>query len=114
MTNELVKTICKALSDKKALDIKIITIKAMTDIADYFIICSGKSAPQVKALYDSVDEVLSSQGIEPQRTEGVAEGRWIAMDYQNVVVHIFHQETREFYQLDKLWNNGANVVDYTD
>lgn len=112
--NEKVQLICRTLSDKKASDIKIVKIKGISDIADYFVICSGKSAPQVKAIYDHLDFVMSEAGIEPKRHEGISEGKWIAIDYEDVLVHIFHSETREFYQLDKLWANGTNVTDYTD
>ncbi|MDD4832199.1 MAG: ribosome silencing factor [Clostridia bacterium] len=112
--NDKVKLICKTLSDKKAVDIKVVQVKEISSLADYFVICSGKNAPQVKALYDNLDETLSKQGIEPRRQEGSSEGKWIAIDYGDVLVHIFHSDTREFYQLDKLWSNGMNVVDYKE
>ncbi|MDD3831464.1 MAG: ribosome silencing factor [Clostridia bacterium] len=114
MSQELVKQICKALADKKADGIKIISIKGMTDIADYFVICSGRSAPQVKAILDNLEEKLELQGVFAKRKEGVAEGKWIAIDYQEVIVHIFHHEIREIYQLDRLWNSGNNVVEYAE
>ncbi len=112
--NEKVRLICKTLSEKKAVDIKVVEVKGISNIADYFVICSGKSAPQVKAIYEHLDEVLSAQGTEPRRHEGISVGKWIAIDYEDVLVHIFHSETREFYQLDKLWSNGTNVTDYAD
>lgn len=112
--NQTAKLVCKALSEKKAQKIKVIEIKGMTDIADYFVICSGNSAPQVKAIYENLEQKLEEQDIFCRRKEGVAEGKWIAIDYTDVIVHIFHADTREFYQLDKLWSNGANVMDYND
>ena len=69
-------------------------------------------AAQVKALCENLEEKMEENGVFARRKEGAETGRWIVIDYLNVVVHIFHHETREFYQLDKLWNNGNNVVDY--
>ena len=110
--NETVKTICELLAAKQALDIKIVDIIGVSDIADYFIICSGRSAPQVKAIFDHLEEQLEKQGKFAIRKEGHTEGRWIAVDYGEVIVHIFHKDTREIYALDTLWNNGSNVTAY--
>lgn len=111
---EKVQEICKALAAKSALDIKIVEIKGVSDIADYFVLCSGRSAPQVKAIYENLEETLEKQDIFALRKEGVSEGRWIAVDYGDVIVHIFHKDTREIYALDTLWNNGANVTTYQE
>lgn len=109
---ETVQSICKALDDKLATNIKIVEIKGMSDLADYFVICSGKSAPQVKAIYEHLEETMEKLDKFALRKEGMSEGRWIAMDYGDVIVHIFHKDTRDVYALDTLWNNGANVTDY--
>lgn len=114
MSKELAKQICSFLSEKKAENIKILQIKGMSDLADFFVICSGRSVPQVKAIFENLEEKMEQQGVVALRKEGFAEGKWIAVDYSNVIVHIFHAETREFYQLDKLWSNGTNVIDYKD
>lgn len=116
MSKQLAKQICACLAEKKAENIKIIQIKGMSDLADYFVVCSGRSAPQVKAIFENLEEKMELQGVVAQRKDGVAEGKWIAVDYIDVIVHIFHSEIREFYQLDKLWSNGSgsNVVDYKD
>ncbi len=111
---QIVELSCKTLAEKKAVDIKIIEVVGMTDITDYFIVCSGRSMAQVKALCENLEEKMEENGVFARRKEGAETGRWIVIDYLNVVVHIFHHETREFYQLDKLWNNGNNVVDYRD
>ena len=112
--NEKVKQICAALSAKQALDIRIVDIQGASDISDYFVLCSGRSAPQVKALYEHLEEQMEKQGIFVLRKEGQSEGRWIALDYGDVIVHIFHKDTRELYALDTLWNNGQNVTNYED
>ena len=107
-----VQQICKVLAEKQATDIKIVEIRALSDLADYFVICSGRSIPQVKAIFDHLEEQMEKQGRFAARKEGYSEGRWIAVDYGDVIVHIFHKDTREVYGLDNLWNNGGNVTDY--
>ena len=107
-----VQQICKVLADKQATDIKIIEIRGISDLADYFVICSGRSIPQVKAIFDHLEEQMEKGGKFAVRKEGYSEGRWIAVDYNDVIVHIFHKDTREIYGLDNLWNNGNNVTDY--
>ena len=114
ITNPSVQSICKALSDKSALDIKIIEVVGMSDIADYLIVCSGRSAPQVKALFEHLEGELEKLGKFAIRHEGASEGRWICVDYGDIIVHIFHKETRDVYALDTLWNNGQNVTAYVD
>lgn len=111
-SSELVNQICKVLADKQALDIKIVEIAGISDIADYFVICSGRSMPQVKALFDHLEEQMEKQDKIALRKEGYSEGRWIAVDYGEVIVHIFHKDTREIYALDTLWNNGSNVTTF--
>ena len=111
---ENVKLVCKSLADKFGTDIKIITIKGMSDIADYFVICSGRSNAQVKAIFEHLEEQMEKAGVEALRKEGMQEARWIAVDYGDIIVHIFHKDTRDMYALDTLWNNGANVQDYVE
>lgn len=106
--------ICKALSEKMATDIKVISIAGMSDLADYFIICSGRSASQVKAIFQHMEEQLEKQDKFVVRKEGVSDGKWIAADYGDVIVHIFHKDLRELYALESLWDKGDNVVVYND
>lgn len=114
ITNETVLNICKTLSAKSALDIKVVEVKGMSDIADYLVVCSGKSAPQVKALFDHLEAEMEKLCKFAVRHEGAGEGRWICVDYGDIIVHIFHKETRDVYALDTLWNNGNNVTLYQD
>ena len=109
---EKVEFICKLLDDKKAKDIVMVNLENLTVIADYFIICSARSNTQVKALSDIVEEGMSKAGMEPLRAEGKQEGRWAVLDYGDVIVHIFYEETRKLYSLETLWSNGANVTHY--
>ena len=98
--------VINALKDKKAKDILSINIEKLTTIASYFVICSGTSSTHIKTIADSVDEKLSQKGIQFLHKEGYNTARWILLDYGDIVVHIFHQEDREFYNLERLWNDG--------
>lgn len=109
-SKELAIAACKALDAKKGLDIVSLNLEGRTIICDYFVICSGKNTPQVKALCDNVVEELGKLGFNPKSREGYAEGRWIILDYGDVVVHIFSDETRLFYHIEKLWTFGDNVT----
>ena len=101
--------VAKILDSKKARNIKVLDISAITTIADFFVICSAASATQVKALADNVTEKMSEEGIEPLRNEGYKSFDWILTDYGDVVVHIFRDEARAFYNLEHLWGDAENV-----
>ncbi|HIR66442.1 MAG TPA: ribosome silencing factor [Candidatus Coproplasma avicola] len=107
--------ICRLLSDKKAGDIVYIDVAEKTSLCDYFIVCSGRSSTQVKSLAENLEEKLEKEyGEMPRRREGVREGRWAVVDYADVIVHIFSDEERDFYNLERLWEDGKNIVRYTD
>lgn len=106
---DLAKTIVKVLDNKKAHDLKLLKVRDLTVLADYFVIASGTSTTQVGALFDEVDFKLGQDGIEPLRVEGAATKNWVLLDYGNVVVHIFYPEAREFYQLERLWADAEPV-----
>ncbi len=103
------KTLVKALDSKRAEDIQIIKIRDLTIVADYFVICNGTSNTHTKALADEAEFLLKQQGVEPKRVEGYSSATWIILDYGDVVVHVFYKETREFYNLEKLWNDGEFI-----
>ena len=104
--NEIIKIAVKALDDKKAKDIEIIEVEKITTIADFFVIATGSSSTQVKALANEVEYKLTEQGLEPHHIEGKSTG-WILLDYDGVIVHVFHSEMREFYDLSRHWTDGA-------
>ena len=107
--------ICKFLSDKKASGIVYIDVESKTSLCDYFIICSGRSSTQVKSLAENLDEKMEEQyGIIPRRKEGLREGRWAVLDYEDVIVHIFNDEERDFYHLERLWEDGKNLTKYEE
>lgn len=111
---ELALAVCKALSDKKAHDIVTVNVADQTVMCSYFVIASGTSTAQVRALSDHVEEELEKQGITAIRKEGLREGRWGVLDYGDVIVHIFNDESRLFYYLERLWDSGQNVEHYKD
>jgi ribosome-associated protein len=113
-SKEKAQQIAKILSGKKAQDILIIHVSEKTILADYFLVASGGSTTLVTTLAEEVEFKMGQQGINPLRMEGVREGRWIVMDYGDILVHIFHNEEREFYQLERLWADDENCVEYED
>mgnify|MGYP005795502969 CR=1 FL=1 len=108
-SKELAGKIVKILDSKKALDIRVIGISDLTIIADYFVLATGTSNTQVKALADEVEYQLKQQDIMPNRMEGYNSSSWILVDYGNVVVHIFQKDTRDFYSLERLWADGEQI-----
>ena len=111
---KLALAVCKALSDKKAHDIVIVDVGDQTVMCNYFVIASGTSTTQVRALGENVEEELEKQGVSAIRKEGLREGRWGILDYGDVIVHIFNDESRLFYYLERLWDSGKNVEHYKD
>ncbi len=107
--------ICKALSDKLGKDIIVLYVREKTDLCDYFVIASGSNAPQIKAMGERVEELVEKNlGLVPSRTEGVRDGRWAVLDYGDVIAHIFNDETRLFYHLERLWTDGGNIEHFND
>ena len=106
---EMVGTAVKALDSKKGKDIRVLYTADQTTLADYFIICNGTSNTQVEALADAVEEAMSQQGEEPHHVEGHRGGQWTLLDYSSVVIHVFTEEAREFYSLERLWSDAAPV-----
>ena len=108
-TKEIIAAAVKALNDKKGKDLKVLYTADQTTLAEYFVICSGTSNTQVRALADAVEEALSRAGEEPHHIEGHRGGLWTLLDYSAVVVHVFTEEGREFYDLERLWSDAAPV-----
>lgn len=106
--DKIIDIASNVLNDKKALNISALHIGELTVIAEYFILATATSNTHVKALADAVEEKLKSEGISPDHIEGKATG-WILMDYNGVVIHIFSRETREFYDLDRMWDDGEKL-----
>ncbi len=107
---EFCKEICSALNDHKAEDVVIIDVRGKTDIADYFIVAGGRNMTHTRALIEHVEERAEKVGVAAVRSEGVREGRWAVLDYGDVIVHVFNDESRLFYHLESLWDDGKNVT----
>lgn len=103
-----------AADDKKAEDIDVLNVQGLTVIADYFVICSGNSDQQVRAIARAVDEKLSEKGIEPKRMAGMNDARWVLIDYADVIVHVFHKREREYYDLERLWSDAEKILRQED
>lgn len=106
---ELALKVCGILSEKKATDILKINVADKTILADYYVIATGRSMTHVKSLAENLEEELDKIGVSPLRREGVREGRWAVLDYGDVIVHVFNDESRLFYHLERLWDNGENT-----
>lgn len=99
----------RAADDKKAKDITVLDISHISIICDYFLICTGRSTTQVQAVAENIEDQLKEEGVRPQRVEGFREGNWILLDYGDVVVHVFKEMEREFYNLERLWGDAYQV-----
>ena len=110
---EKIRIAVKALDSKRAENIQVLKIRDLTILGDYFIIANGNSTTQTKALAEEVEFQLSQHGEEPHHREGMNGSNWYILDYTDVIIHVFYQETREFYRLEQLWAD-AEKVDISD
>ena len=103
---EYCKIAVKALEDKKAEDVKVIDIREISPIADFFIIADGMNQNQIQAMRDACEEALYKAGLKTKQIEGNSSSTWILMDYGDVIVHVFDEENRLFYDLERIWRDG--------
>ena len=106
---EKAKLAVDALEDKKAIDISILDIEHISTLADYFLIASGTNRNQVQAMADQVQETLAKVGVYPKQIEGYQSANWILMDYGDLVIHLFDEENRLFYDLERIWRDGKKI-----
>ena len=106
---KMAKIAFQALDDKKGEDIQIIDISTVSTVADYFIIASGANPNQVKALVDNVEDELGKSGFQVKQREGYGSATWVLLDFGDVIVHIFDNENRLFYDLERIWRDGKSV-----
>ena len=100
------------LDKKGATDMEILEVTHLTSITDYFVICNGRNIQSVRTLAEDLEDRLAEEGLEPRRKEGARESKWIVLDYAHVIVHIFHPEERQFYNIERLWQDGTNQVEF--
>lgn len=106
----MLKIAYDALDDKLAEDIKIIDIRSISVLADYFIIADGSNRNQVQAMADSTEEALGRAGYDAKQIEGYQSANWILMDYKDIIVHVFSKEDRAFYDLERIWRDGKQIT----
>ncbi len=107
---EKAKIAVKALEDKKAGNIEVLDVSQQTSLGDYFIVASCQSTVQVRACADEVEEQLENEGIVVSHKEGYSTGSWVLMDYNDVIVHVMQNEVREFYGIERLWDDAGTAV----
>ena len=105
-SSALADRIAEVAADKKARDIRVLEVGELVGYTDFFLICSGGTERQTKAIHDAVHETLKAKGMLPARVEGAREARWILMDYVDCVVHIFTPDARDYYRLEQLWGEA--------
>ena len=108
-TAALVQRAASVCADHKAADVLILNLRGVTEMTDYFVIASGTSDTHVRSLADLVVEELKKDGVVAHHAEGLAQGRWVLLDYVDFVVHLFHPALRAFYQLERLWSDAESV-----
>jgi ribosome-associated protein len=108
---QMAALIADLAADRKAIDIVALDLRGMVGYADYFVICSGRTDRQTRAIHDAIHQGMKDEhGVIPHRTEGMPEARWILLDYLDVVVHIFTPEMREYYRLEQLWGEAPSLA----
>ena len=111
---ELALKIADILDEKKGSNITILNVSHLTSVTDYFVICSARNTVQVGTLAEDVEEkLIETDGLEARRKEGYRESRWVVLDYASVIVHVFHEQEREYYNIERLWMDGSNVVQHS-
>lgn len=108
-SKEMAKMAVDSLEEKKSIDVRVIDISEVSTIADYFIIGEGSNRNQVQAIADEVEECFDKAGIEPKQIEGYQSANWILLDYRDVIIHIFDSESRQFYDLERIWKDGKEI-----
>jgi ribosome-associated protein len=102
--------VLEALADRKAIDALVLDLRGLCSATDYFVIVSGTSDAHVRGMADHLVAALTPRGVAPHHVEGLAQGRWVLLDYLDFVVHVFHPELRDFYQLERLWGDAPVVA----
>ena len=106
---ETVRVAAHAALDKKAIDLAVLDLQGLSSVADFFLVCSARSAPQADTIAEAVRAALRAEGVRPRHNEGSAESGWLLLDYGDVVMHVFLEETRGFYALERLWGDAPLV-----
>ncbi len=100
-----------AAENKKANEVEVLEVKELTIVADYFVICSGNSEVQVKAIAKGIEDELGEDDIYPKKVAGTQGGRWVLLDYADVIIHVFHEQERDYYELERLWADAEKILE---
>lgn len=111
-SKELALRAAHILDEKGANDIVILEVSHLTSITEYFVIANGRNVQAVHTLAEDLEDKLTEEGIIPRRKEGEREAKWIVLDYANVIVHVFHPDERNFYNIERLWQDGTNQIEF--
>ena len=111
-SKQLALQAARILDEKGANEIMILEVAHLTSITDYFVIANGRNIQSVRSLSEDLEDRLKEEGAEPRRKEGERESRWIVLDYAHVIVHIFHPDERRYYNIERLWQDGDNQVQF--
>ncbi|MCK9420431.1 MAG: ribosome silencing factor [Nitrospirae bacterium] len=109
-SSETAQLCAEAADSKKAFEILVLDLSKLTSICDYFVICSGSNSTQVGAIAEGISRDLATVGVHPSHVEGATEANWVLMDYGDVVVHVFEEQTRTYYSLEKLWGEAPRIA----
>jgi ribosome-associated protein len=99
----------RAALDKKAIDLVVLDVQGLSSVADYFLVCSGRSTPHIRSISDAIREELKDDGTRPLHAEGQAESGWLLLDYGDVLMHVFAEDTRAYYALERLWGDAPSL-----
>ena len=99
----------RAALDRKAVDLVVLDVQGLSGVTDYFLVCSGRSAPHVKTIAEAIREELKTEGVRPLHAEGQAESGWVLLDYGDVLMHVFLEDTRAYYALERLWGDAPSI-----
>lgn len=108
-TDELVKIICQAAVDNKAENLVVLDVRGISGFADYFVIMSGTSTRHTAGMADAIEKKIGSKRMMSGNTEGLTDGNWVLLDYNDIIIHIFHSETRQYYDLEGLWHDAPRL-----
>jgi ribosome-associated protein len=111
---DAVRRAAEAVLDKHGLALKVLYVKEVSDFADFFLICSGQTDRQVQAIARGVEQKLADAGLKPLHAEGLPQGKWVLLDYGDLIVLVFDEERREFYRLDRLWADAPRLDDWSE
>jgi ribosome-associated protein len=111
---DTVRRAAEAVLDKKGMELKVLYVREVSDFADFFLICSGQTDRQVQAIARGVEQRLADEGLKPLHAEGLPQGKWVLLDYGDLIVHVFDEERRGFYRLDRLWADAPRLGDWDE